>query len=67
MDLGSEIQKTYVGIKTGIVKMSRMPIFRKNGQLWLFWPKFAQKRILGLDFQKSKSGITVSLTLLYYE
>ena len=43
MDLGLEIQKANVGIRISIVKMPRMPIFRINGQLWLFCPKFAQK------------------------
>ena len=43
------IQKTSVGIRIIIVNMLCVPIFRKNGQL-------AQKWILGLQFQKSKSG-----------
>ena len=62
MDLGSIIQKTNVGIRISIVKMSRLPIFRKNGQLWLFRPKFSQKWVLELEFQKSKSrfGICTS-------
>ena len=60
MDLGSEIQKTNVGIRISIVKMLCVPIFRKNGQLWLFRPKFAQKWILGSEFQKSKSGFGIS-------
>ena len=41
--------------------MPCVPIFRKNGQLWLFRPKFAQKWILGLEFQKSKSGFGISI------
>ena len=56
MDLGLAIQKTNVGIRISIVKMSCMPIFRKNEQLWLFRPKFAQKWVLGSTFQNSKSG-----------
>ena len=62
MDLGWEIRKTNLGIRISIVKMPCMPIFRKNGQLWLFRPKFAQKWILGSEFQKSKSrfGICTS-------
>ena len=54
-DLGLEIQKTNVGIRISIVTMRCVPIFRKNGQLWRFRPKFAQKWILGSQFQKSKS------------
>ena len=56
MDLGLEIQKTNVRIRISIVKIPSVPIFRKNGQLWLFWPKLTQKWILGLEYQKSKSG-----------
>ena len=37
-----------------------VPIFRQNGQLWIFGPKFAQKWILGSEFQKSKSGFGIS-------
>ena len=55
MDLGSEIQKTNVGIRISIVNMPCMPVFRKNGQLWPFQLKFAQDLILGREFQKSKS------------
>ena len=36
-----------------------MPIFRQNGQLWLFYPKFSQKWIFRLTFQKSKSGFGI--------
>ena len=54
--LVSEFQKskTKFGISTS--KIPCVLIFRRNGQLWFFWPKFAQKRILGSEFQKSKSG-----------
>ena len=37
-----------------------VPIFRQIGQLWIFGPKFAQKWILGLEFQKSKSGFGIN-------
>ena len=33
-------------------KIPCVPIFRQNGQLWLFWPKFAQKWIFGWKFRK---------------
>ena len=46
-NLELKIQKTNIGIPC-------VPIFRQNGQLWLFEPKFAQKWILGSEFQKSK-------------
>ena len=38
-----------------------MPIFRQNGQLWLFRSKFAQKWILGLKIQKTNVGIRASI------
>ena len=59
MDLGLDIQKTNFGIRIGIVKMSCVPIFRKNIQLWLFRPKFAEKWVLRLEFQNSKSGFRI--------
>ena len=37
-----------------------VPIFRQNGQLWFFGPKFTQKWILGSEFQKSKSGFRIN-------
>ena len=51
IDLGLEIQKNNVGIIINIFEMSCVPIFRQNGQLWLFWPKFAQKWYLGRNFK----------------
>ena len=56
-----EIQKTNVGITISILEIPCVPIFRQNGQLWVFGPKFAQKWILGSIFQKSKSGFGISI------
>ena len=61
MDSGSEIQKTNVGIRIRIAKMPCVPIFRKSGQVWLLWSKFAQKCILVSEFQKSKSGFGIGI------
>ena len=58
--LGFEIQKTNVGIRISILEISCVPIFRQNGQLWIFGPKFAQKWILPTKFQKSKSGCGIN-------
>ena len=58
--LGLEIQKTNVGIRISILKISCVPIFRQNEQLWLFRPKFPQKWILGTDFQKSNCRFKIS-------
>ena len=41
--------------------MPCVPIFRKNEQLWLFWPKFSQKWVLGSKFQKSESGLGICM------
>ena len=40
--LGFEIQKTNVGIRISILEIPCVPIFRQNGQLWIFWPKFGE-------------------------
>ena len=40
---------------------SLVPIFKKNEQLWLFRPEFAQKWVLVSEFQKSKSGFRISI------
>ena len=40
MDLGFEIQKANFGIRINILEIPCVPIFRWNGQIWLFWPKF---------------------------
>ena len=41
--------------------MPCVPIFRQNGHLWHFRPKFGQKLILGSKSQKSKSGFGISI------
>ena len=38
-----------------------MPIFRKNRNLWFFWPKFAPKKNLGLENWKTNIGIRISI------
>ena len=57
---GFEIQKTNIGIRISILEILCEPIFRQNGQLWIFGPKSAQKWILGSEFQKSKSAFGIS-------
>ena len=57
MDLGLAIQKTIVEIRISILDIPCVPIFSQNEQLRIFRPKFVQKRILGSEFQKSKSGL----------
>ena len=45
MDLGLAIQKTIAGIRISILDISCVPMFSQNEQLWIFWPKFVQKKI----------------------
>ena len=51
LEFGIEIRKFKSGFGISILEILCAPIFRQN---WA--PKFAQKWILGLEFQKSKSG-----------
>ena len=60
-NLELEIQKTNFGIRISILDIPCVPIFRKNGQLWLFCPKFSQKWILGWGIQKANVGIKISI------
>ena len=55
-----KIRKTNVVIRINILEIPCVPIFRQNWQLLLFEPKFAQKWILGSEFQKSKSGFRIN-------
>ena len=59
MDLWSEIQKTNVGIKMSIVKMSCMPIFRKKQITLTFSVQIYPKMNLESESQKSKSGFGI--------
>ena len=64
MDLGLEtpktnfririiiLDKTNVGVRIAILEILCVLIFRQNGQLWLFSPKFAQKWIKGWKLRK---------------
>ena len=60
MNLGLEIQKTNVGIRMIILEILYVPVFRRNEQRSLFWSKYAQKWILGSEFQTSKCGFGIS-------
>ena len=51
MDFWLEIQKTTVEIRTSILEIPFVPMFKEKGQLWLFWPKFARKWIWGRNFK----------------
>ena len=57
MKLGLEILKTNVGINISILDLLYEQIFRQNGQLWIFRPKFAQNvcKNLSLDLESASS------------
>ena len=59
-NLRFEIQKTNVGIRISMLDIPCVPVFRQNGHLWIFEPKFAVKWILGSKFQKSGYRISTS-------
>ena len=61
-----EIQKTNVGIRISIFEIPCVPIFRQNGQLWLFGPKFAQNGFWVQNF-KNLSLDLESASLRYCE
>ena len=42
MDLGLKIQKTNIGIRISILDIPCVPIFRQNGQVLFFQPKFGK-------------------------
>ena len=65
--LGFEIQKTNAAIRISIFEISCVPIFRRNGQLWLFGPKFVQKCILTSKFPKSNPGFGISILKILCE
>ena len=52
MDLGFKIQKINLGIRIRIMKIPSVSIFRQNGQIWLFWPKFGQKWVVSSKLRK---------------
>ena len=56
-NLKLETLKINVGIRISTLEIPCVPIFRENGQPWVFGPKFAQK----WKFQKSKSGFGSSI------
>ena len=60
--LGLKFQKSKSRFGIRILEILSAPIFRQNGQFWIFGPKFAQQWILCSKFQKSKSrfGINTS-------
>ena len=60
--LGFEIRETNVGMRISILEIPCVRIFRQNGQLWFFGPRFAQKWILGSKFQKCKSGFGINIS-----
>ena len=57
--LESEFRSSKPGFGISTSNIPWLPIFRQNGQLWIFgqnWPK----KILGLEFRNSKPGFGIS-------
>ena len=52
MDIAFKIQKTNLGIRIRILKIPSVPIFKQNGQIWPFWPRFGQKWIFSSKLRK---------------
>ena len=61
ISFGSKLQKSKPGCGISILKIFCVPIFRKNGQVGIFGPKFAQNWILGSEFQKPRSGFGIKI------
>ena len=57
MDLVLEIQKTNVWIRMIILKILYVPNFLQNGQLSLFWPKFAKNGFGGQNFKNLSADL----------
>ena len=56
MNLGFEIQTTNLEIRISILETPCVPIFRQNGQLYLFLPKFVQKGIGKIELEIHKTN-----------
>ena len=50
MELGLEIQKTNIEIRINFLKIACLPIFKQDGQLWLFRSKFSQNEFWSRNF-----------------
>ena len=60
----STFQKSKSRFETSILEILCVPIFRQNGQLWIFGPKFSWKWILPSEFQKSNYGFGISTSTI---
>ena len=57
---GLNFEKSISRFRICILEILCAPIFRQNGQLGIFGPKFAERWILEAEFQKSKPGFGIS-------
>ena len=64
--LGWRYQKSKSQIVIRTLEILCAPIFRQKGQLWIFAPKFDQKRIFGWNF-KNLSPDLESATFIYFQ
>ena len=59
MDSGFKIQKTNFGVRIRILKITSVPIFRQNGQIWLFGPNLPKKKKLKLEIHRTNVDIQI--------
>ena len=62
--LVSKFQKYKSRFEISILETVCIPIFRQNGQLWIFGHKFAWKWILPSEFQKSNYGFGINTSTI---
>ena len=56
-----EFEKCKPRFRINIVEILCATVFRKNGQVWIFGPKFNKNLILVSEFKKSKSRFGSSI------
>ena len=61
VDLGLAIQKTVVGIRISILDIPCVLMFSQNEQLWIFRPKFVQKKFRVPNWEKRNVGIRINI------
>ena len=64
MNLGFEIQTTNLEIRISILETPCVPIFRQNGQLYLFSQKFVQKGIGKIELEIHETNVAKKISIL---
>ena len=66
MDFGVEILKIKSGFGISILEILCAPIFRQNGQLWIFGLNLPKNGFWGRNFKKSKSRFGINTSKIPY-